>query len=81
MMRKLMQVGKLMVVAGVLGAVGLGVSTASAARPPRPPFDPCLCMDVWMPVLCSDGQIYSNYCYAGCAGATGCVPMYDFDVQ
>jgi len=32
------------------------------------------CPDVWMPVICSNGVVYSNGCYASKAGATGCVP-------
>jgi hypothetical protein len=67
-MRKLIQISKLMMVAGVIAVVGFGVSSAKA----RPP---CYCPDVWMPVICSNGFVYSNYCYAGCAGATGCVPF------
>lgn len=69
-MRKLFQVGRLMVVAGIVGVVGFGVSSATA----RPP---CLCPDVWRPVICSDGNVYSNLCYASCAGAWGCVPAGD----
>ncbi|HYE60411.1 MAG TPA: hypothetical protein VD997_00315 [Phycisphaerales bacterium] len=80
-MRKLVQVGKVAVVAGLLAAVGVGVSTASAARPPRPPVNPCLCIDVYMPVLCPNGVVYSNSCYAGCAGQTNCVPLYDPPVE
>ena len=34
----------------------------------------CNCLDVWIPVICSNGVVYSNMCYAGCAKATGCVP-------
>jgi hypothetical protein len=32
------------------------------------------CLDVWDPVICSNGVIYSNSCYAYRACATGCVP-------
>jgi len=32
------------------------------------------CLDVWRPVICSDGRVYSNDCYAYRACATGCVP-------
>ena len=32
------------------------------------------CLDVWQPVICSDGHVYSNSCYAYVACATGCVP-------
>jgi hypothetical protein len=68
-MRKLIHVSKLMVVAGVVAVVGLGISTASA----RPP---CLCPHIVFPVICSNGVIYTNGCYAACAGATGCVPFH-----
>lgn len=29
-------------------------------------------IDVWDPVICSDGQVYGNSCYAYVACATGC---------
>ncbi len=35
---------------------------------------PIYCLDVWRPVLCPDGNIYSNDCYALRAGQTGCIP-------
>ena len=35
------------------------------------------CLDVWDPVICSDGNVYSNSCYAYVACATGCVPYGD----
>lgn len=41
---------------------------------PRPGI---LCPDVMSPVICSDGQVYSNSCYAYVACATGCVPTGD----
>lgn len=34
---------------------------------------PDACLDVWNPVICSDGRVYSNMCYARRACATGCV--------
>ncbi len=36
-----------------------------------------LCPDVWIPVICSDGVVYSNDCYAYQQCATGCVPYGD----
>ena len=30
------------------------------------------CLDVWDPVVCDDGKVYSNACYARRACATGC---------
>lgn len=35
------------------------------------------CLDVWDPVICSDGVVYSNSCYAYRACATGCTPYGD----
>jgi hypothetical protein len=35
------------------------------------------CPDVWDPVICSNGVVYSNSCYARAACATGCVPYRD----
>lgn len=32
------------------------------------------CLDVYAPVICSNGVVYSNACYASKAKATGCVP-------
>ena len=53
-------------------AVALGVQPAEAV---------CggggQCLDVWKPVICSNGQVYSNACYASRACATGCVPYGD----
>ena len=69
----------------VLGMVALvATSDTSAAKPggggtkctgcPRP----CVaCTDVYDPVICSDGQVYGNSCYAYVACATGCVPYGD----
>lgn len=36
-----------------------------------------LCADVWDPVICDDGHVYSNACYAYVACATGCEPYGD----
>lgn len=32
------------------------------------------CLDVWRPVICPNGQVYSNDCYAARACQTNCVP-------
>ncbi len=49
-------------------------SVATAARPFRP-CGPQYCLDVWDPVICSNGVVYSNACYAARACATGCGPV------
>ncbi|HEY9422494.1 MAG TPA: hypothetical protein VIW92_13845 [Thermoanaerobaculia bacterium] len=35
------------------------------------------CMDVWDPVICPNGRVYSNSCYAAKACQTNCVPYGD----
>jgi hypothetical protein len=67
-MRKLIQISKLMFVTGIIAVVGIGVSTAQARFP-------CLCPNIFLPVLCDGGKIYPNGCVAACAHATGCVPI------
>jgi len=37
----------------------------------------CNCTDIYAPVICSNGIVYPNACYASCAKATGCVPYGD----
>lgn len=55
-----------------------GAAISFAAQPARAVCGSgILCPDVWDPVICSNGQIYSNSCYAKAACATGCVPYRD----
>jgi hypothetical protein len=35
------------------------------------------CPDIYAPVICSNGVVYSNSCYAYVYCATGCVPYGD----
>ena len=80
-MKKLTRTGCILFSAGVCAvlAVALTTSVAEAKRPGGGGggFE---CPDVWDPVICSNGQIYSNFCYASRAGATGCV-RYGGDVE
>jgi len=74
------------VLAGLLGVFTFGVlallgtGEAVAAKPGKPgggtgcPRQGIYCLDVWNPVICSDGNVYSNSCYAYVACATGCQP-------
>ena len=59
----------------VAGTLGPG-STAQAAKPGGGSGCPrdILCYDLYAPVICSNGVVYSNDCYAYRACATGCVP-------
>jgi hypothetical protein len=70
--------------AGLIGVLALGVvaliSTGdSVAAKGGPSCNTCprtciACIDLWNPVICSDGHVYSNSCYAYVACATGCQP-------
>jgi hypothetical protein len=70
-MKKLSLVSKI-AIALALTAGALSVSTVEAAA--GCPRKDVYCLDVWDPVICSNGVVYSNSCYAYRACATGCVP-------
>jgi hypothetical protein len=73
-MKKVFSIALLLVM--IVAIAALTAPTASAKRPPSDPG--CLCPDVFDPVFCtSNGQTYSNFCQAGCAGATGCTHTGD----
>jgi hypothetical protein len=57
--------------------LGVVVATSIKAQAARGCFRNVYCQDVWNPVLCPDGQIYSNSCYAYRACQTNCVPAGD----
>ena len=81
-MKKAATIGlvSLFVLAALLVA---GSALAKKPTPPPPPPGDCNCPDVYDPVICSDGVVYSNLCRATCAKASGCVPYGDasFEVQ
>jgi hypothetical protein len=62
---------------GVLAASTVFAAKKPPPPPPPPPKGECLCPDVYDPVICSNGITYSNFCQAGCAGATGCTRTGD----
>ncbi len=74
-MNKLTRTGFVLFSAGICAVIAVGL-TASVAEAKRPGSGGggTFCPDVWDPVICSNGQVYSNACYASRAGATGCVP-------
>ena len=73
-MKKLTKVLGVALFVSVLAAASFNASQAIA----RPLGGGCnkgtFCPDVYAPVICSNGQVYSNSCYAGKACATGCRP-------
>mgnify|MGYP001033813762 CR=1 FL=1 len=62
--------------AAILAAAG-GVIASATISLADPPTGGCprniLCIEVYDPVVCSDGNTYPNSCYAWKACATGCV--------
>jgi hypothetical protein len=72
---------KLTAVVVAMAVITVG-SLAFAAKPAQPGPGKCprdiYCLAVWDPVLCADGEIYSNFCYAfrDCAPMP-CVSIYD----
>jgi hypothetical protein len=56
--------------------VGALIAPANSEAADRCPFEDILCPAVYDPVICVNGKIYSNGCYALADCAVGCVP-YD----
>lgn len=61
-----------LVLALALTAGALAFSAPSEAKP-KCPKEGIFCPTYYDPVICSDGQVYSNACFANVACATGCV--------
>jgi hypothetical protein len=57
----------------VFGTVAwAGKGGGKGKKPPACPNWDLICPDVWDPVVCDDGEVYSNQCYADRVCATGC---------
>jgi hypothetical protein len=76
-MRRRIELLVLVAVLFVISAPLCGAEAILAADCPRD----IQCPDVWDPVICDDGVVYSNSCYAYRACATGCVPYGGGPVQ
>lgn len=68
-MKRIITFSKL-ALAGVLFAGALTVNVEAAPPCPRD----ILCPTVYDPVICNDGVVYSNDCFARAACAKGCQP-------
>lgn len=67
-MKTIQAVGKLVVVAAVASAVLLVA---------KAPAGPKVCPKLYAPVICDNGKVYMNQCYADKANAQNCVPYGD----
>lgn len=76
MRKNLSNLGKGVFAAAAVAVCVVGLTaTANNAEAKKPVIGgPIYCLDVWRPVICPNGQIYSNDCYAARAGQFGCVP-------
>jgi hypothetical protein len=66
---------KFTVSAAIATALVVGISTL--VTPVSAASYGCICPYIYAPVKCSNGITYTNGCFASCAHATGCVPVFD----
>jgi len=72
-MNRVKTFSKLAFAVALSSVVGFGAVTNAEAAKCKP--DPnAICPFIYAPVICSNGQVYSNQCFANAACATGCVP-------
>ena len=73
MVRRILKglVGAVVVVAIVVGVASVLVPAQAASG------GPCLCPDIYAPVICSNGRTYPNACVARCHKAKNCIPTGD----
>ena len=64
---------KFTVSAAIAAAFVVGIS--ALVTPVSAASKGCICPYIYAPVKCSNGITYTNGCFAGCAHATGCVPV------
>ena len=57
--------------------LSVGAMFTAARSEANPPFQPVDCPMNYAPVICSNGIVYGNSCFANADGATGCVPYSD----
>lgn len=63
-----MKASRLLTLAVVVGSLVVAVASMSAtARPP-------VCPQIYAPVICDNGKVYPNQCYADRNHAQNCVP-------
>ena len=67
---------KLVLAATVAGALGAGTFAFASSQPAKSaacvPDPNAICPAIYDPVICNDGQVYGNRCYAQAACARGC---------
>jgi hypothetical protein len=73
------RIWRIVVLTLVLSVLVAGASMIFAAKPPTggcpQPKPGCFCPTIYDPVICNGDCVYSNSCFARCAGARGCQSM------
>lgn len=73
-MRNVSRIAKISLGLVIGSALAAGSLAIADTKPSTEVIGGCNCLDVWIPVICNNGVVYSNACYARCAKAKGCVP-------
>jgi hypothetical protein len=55
-------------------ALSTGAALSVAEAKPKCPTEGIICTTQYDPVICLDGKVYSNACFATANCAVGCVP-------
>lgn len=79
MKRTVKNTAKLTAAAALAVTMALGATAYAAGNIARDCLPGVYCLDVWMPVICRDGNVYSNDCYAAKACQRNCVPYEIFE--
>lgn len=66
-----MKTNRLLALAVVVGSVAVAIASMSVAS-----AGPAVCPQIYAPVICDNGKVYPNQCYADRHHAQNCVP-YD----
>lgn len=76
MQYRTVRLGRVVFAAMVIGVLGLGTASVLSTAEAKPRFpDFPHCPDVYAPVLCPNGAVYNNSCWASVYGQTNCVPF------
>ena len=81
-MKRLVPFLKVALVVAVVCAVLFGPTADAKTKPKDGPCHPDIfCPAVWDPVICADGKIYSNACYAYVWCQTDCESLGEGPVE
>jgi hypothetical protein len=69
-MSRAKRIRKMALLVAVVGLTGTASYATKCVPDPNP-----ICFQIYAPVRCSNGQTYTNQCYADADCATGCHPV------